>query len=371
MRRALTLLASLVAIVALGVTLIGPASSASRRADLTVADLAEPPETAAAGTSFRQTFAVVNMGARRAGRGTSTAFFLDQTPDTSAGRTRIGRRGVGKIDGHDEQSGRARLTIPAGQAAGEYHLVGCADNGRRLREAKEGNNCRISGQTIGIGQTRIGPAGAPGVTNESVIEKFTLPIGRATIEGFDTANPGDDEKSDQRRQFANVGGVQLVADCKRTTNGDNTGPNGPDDPFADPASDVRFDEDGEEAKVLVYTDTGTVTFNSQGGSSRRNIPPGEGATEDDEPSAYTPEEESDGGEGAHMAIATARDPDQANPSDAFGDNIIAYDYQVKTIYISHSNGTELIFTGFAGIDVFGAEDQCVFGGVLKTVRVGA
>jgi hypothetical protein len=48
---------------------------------------------------------------------------------------------------------------------------------------------------------------------------------------------------------------------------------------------------------------------------------------------------------------------------------VAYAYNVKTIYISHSNGTELILTGFAGIDVLGAEDQCIFGGVLKTVRV--
>jgi hypothetical protein len=370
MRRMLILLTSLGVIVALGVTLIGPASSASRRADLTVADLAEPPETAAAGTAFRQTFAVVNQGARRAVRATTTSFFLDLTPDTSAGRTRIGRKGVGKIDGHDEQSGRARLRIPTGQADGEYYLVGCADSGRRLREAKEGNQCRVSGQTIGIGQTRVGPAGSPGVTNETVIEKFTLPIGRATIEGFNTAEPGDDEKSNQRREIANVGGVQLVADCKRTTNGDNDATNGPDEPFEDPSVDTRFDEDGDEGKVLVYTNTGTVTFNSQGGSSRRNIPAGEGASEDDEPSPYSPEEESDGGEGAHMAIAVARDPDQAAPQDAFGSDIIAYDYQVKTIYISHSNGTELIFTGFAGIDVFGAEDQCVFGGVLKTVRVG-
>jgi hypothetical protein len=370
MRRALILLSSLAVITALGVTLIGSASSASRRADLTVADLAEPPETATAGSSFRQTFAVVNQGARRAGRSTSTRFFLDQTPDSSAGRTAVGRRNVGKIDGQDEQSGRARLTVPAGLAQGEYYLVGCADGGRRVREAKEGNNCRISGQTIGIGQTRIGPAGPPGVTNESVIDKFTLPIGRATVDqdGGAVDAEGDAEKSNQRRQFANVGGVQLVADCKRTTNGDF---DGPDDPFEDPANDARFDEDGDEAKVLVYTDTGTVTFNSQGGSSRRNIPAGEGEVGDPETGGYTQAEESDGGEGAHMAIATARDPDQANPTDAFGSNINAYDYQVKTIYIAHSNGTELIFTGFAGIDVFGAEDQCVFGGVLKTLRVGA
>ena len=29
----------------------------------------------------------------------------------------------------------------------------------------------------------------------------------------------------------------------------------------------------------------------------------------------------------------------------------------------------MIFTGFVGIDVLGAEDQCVFGGVLKVLKV--
>ena len=148
-----------------------------------------------------------------------------------------------------------------------------------------------------------------------------------------------------------------MADCKRTTNGDD---GDPDDPFT---GVNNFDQDGEEAKILIYTDSGTVTFNGPGNSSHRNIPPGEGATEDDEPAATTQADDFTGGEGLHMAIATARDPDQTDPADDF-----AFAFRVGSIYISHSNGTEMIFTGYAGIDVLGAEDQCVFGGVLKSVK---
>jgi hypothetical protein len=361
-RRTLILLSSLAAIAALGVALIGQASSAPSKPDLTVSDLQEPPETATAGSTFRETFSVANQSGRKAGKRTSTSFFLDQTPDSSTGRTSVGKGSVSPIAGQNETSKRARLTVPAGLAAGEYFLVGCADSGKKLKEAKETNNCKVSGQTIGIGQTRIGPPGPPGVTNETTIDKFTLPIGRATVDqdGGAVDAEGDSEKSDQRKEFAKVGPVSLVADCKRTDNGNG---GAPDAPFTSPNS---FNEDGDEAKVLVYTDSGTVTFNSLGGSSRRNIPPGEGEVGDPDPGAYTQAEESDGGEGAHMGIAAARDPDQTTPEDDWG-----FAYRVRTLYISHSNGTELIFTGFAGIDVLGADDQCVFGGVLKTVRVGA
>ena len=219
------------------------------------------------------------------------------------------------IDGTNETSARARLTVPAGLAPGEYFLVGCADSGKKVKESKERNNCRISGQTIGVGQSRLGPPGPPGVTNETTIDKFTLPIGRATVDGFfndspPDDSPGDDEKSNQRREFAKVGPISMVADCKRTSNGDG---GEADDPFTDDFS--YNDEDGDEAKVLVYTDNGTISFNSMGQSSRRNIPPGEGESEanDEDPDGYSQAEETDGGEGAHMAIAAARDPEQSAP----------------------------------------------------------
>jgi hypothetical protein len=387
------LIASALGLVAVGlllVTIVGSASSATRRADVTVSDLGEPPDFTTPGSRFRVPFAVANMGDFRAGRLTvqrfqTVRFFFDQTPDSRAGRVRVGQSKVSGIAVNSETSRRARLRIPATLADGSWFLVACADATSKIKESKEKNNCRISGQSATVGATlqNVGPQGNPGAANDSHIDRFTLPIGRPTVNGFfHTSDPpnccgegffGDDEKSNERKEIANVGGVQLVADCKRTTNGDEGSPEAAPGTTASDR-DSNPDENGDEAKILVYNvaSGGTVTFNSVGQSSRRNIPPGEGTSEDSEPEpnyptaevlGTPPGEESDGGEGGHMAIAAARDPDPDFPAEDW-----AFAYKVNTIYITHSNGTQLLFTGFAGIDVAGAGDNCIFGGTVKVIK---
>ena len=355
MRRLSVAGSCLILVVAIGVVIVSTASSAARRPDLTVSNIAEPPQAAAAATRFRQSFAVVNQGNRRGGS-TVTRFFLDKTPRKPAGRVNIGQSRVGALAGGGEQNKRASLRIPAGLAADDYYLVACADIRKAVREAREQNNCRVSGQPLAVGGSIRGPAGPSGAGDEIILDRVTLPIGRPTIEGFNDTRPGDDEFSDQRRLLAAVGPVGVFADCKRTTNGDNAAP---DDPFT---SANNFDQDGDEAKILVYTSSGTVTFNGPGNSSHRNIGPGFGES-DDESDADGQAEDTDGGEGAHTAIAAARDPEQDAPEEDW-----AFAYKVGSIYVNHSNGTEFVFTGYAGIDVVGAEDQCVFSGVVTKVK---
>jgi hypothetical protein len=362
MRRRLTIAATLLVVGVLTAVLVGPASSAPRKSDVTVSDLAEPPDFSKAGRRFRESFTVANMGTFRAGRLTvrrfsTTRFFLDKNPNNRKGRLVAGKAKVSGIAVNSETSRRAQLRVPRRATPGNYFLVACADATNRLRESNEKNNCRVSGQSTAVGISRTGPPGAAG-SGATRVDRFALPLGRPTVDGFFAAEPGDDEKSDQRRDIASVGPVRIVADCKRTSNGDNEGPD------AATTAPGQFDEDGDEAKILVYTDSGTLTFNSLGESSRRNIPAGEGQSEDQDPDAGAEQfDESNGGEGGHMAIAAARDPDQTAPEEDW-----AFGYKVGTIFIQHSNGTQLIFTGYAGIDVLGIEDQCVFGGTLKVVR---
>jgi hypothetical protein len=304
-------------------------------------------------------------------------------PDNSAGRQVVGTVRIPRLGSDDEITKRKRLRIAGGLAPGSYYLVICVDVGNRFREGREGNNCRTAGQVVVI--IDIGPGGTAQTPTEIRIQRTNVPIGRATIVGFyhnDASAPGnprsntqgfgDDEKSNERRELANTGGVRIVADCKRTTNGDFQAPEVP--PAAGTDREYDTDEDGDEAKILIYTDTGTVNFNSVGASSRRNIPPGEGNTESTDPhenGTNNPppsagnQDETDGGEGRHMAIAAARDPDPDRPEPDW-----KFAYKVGTIYITHSNGTELILTAYAGIDILGAQDQCVFGGVLKVVNLG-
>ena len=312
MRRLVVAGTSLLLIAAVGVVLVGTAISASKRPDLAVSSLAEPMQAVAPGSTFRESFTLVNQGNRTA-RASRTRFFLDLKPSNSAGRRRVGTARSASIAGVSEINQRKTLRVPASLAPGSYFLVACADFGKKIKESRESNNCRHTGQAVAVGGSIRGPAGPAGENTETTIDRTTLPIGRATVPGFFNDSPpddapGDDEKSNQRKELAKVGPVSIVADCKRTTNGDSEEA---DDPFT---NDNSFDLDGDEAKILVYTDSGTVTFNGPGNSSHRNIPPGEGETEGNDPGVgQTQADETNGGEGQHTAIATARDPDQEEP----------------------------------------------------------
>jgi hypothetical protein len=171
--------------------------------------------------------------------------------------------------------------------------------------------------------------------------------------------PGDDEHSNSRKTLFNVGPIRVVFDCKQTSNGDHDVPSAP---FTNPND---FDEDGTEGKILIYTSSGTETFSSLGASSRRNIPPGEGspATVNDPNGPGAVAAEHKGGEGKHMALAVARDPQQASPEN---DWVTAF--KAADIYVAHSGGTEFTYHGYVGIDVLGVGNRCVTGGVVTIIH---
>ena len=67
--------------------------------------------------------------------------------------------------------------------------------------------------------------------------------------------------------------------------------------------------------------------------------------------------------GQHMALAVARDPQQASPEQ---DWVTAF--KASSIYVATSGGTEFAFHAYAGIDVLGVGDRCVFGGVVTLIH---
>jgi hypothetical protein len=367
----LAVVACLVAVASTAVGSGGQSQSAAKagRADLTVSSLSEPPDRRNRGTTFSVSFTVANQGNVRASRGTKVAFYLvKRAGDPRRGDIRLrGSSKFGALSSGQDESGRKRVRIPTRTKLGLYFLTACATRtGPKSSTAR--TNCAVSGQRMRILRHFKGLRSVD-LPAEFRIDRTTLPIGRPTIAGAITngssAN-GDAEHSTQRKVLAKVGPVSLVGDCKRTTNGDRTANNGPDQPNTQPAtSSNSFDENGDEAKLLIYTDNGTITFNSMGNSSRRNITQGEGqpgAQRDAAPSSKALE--SQGGEGKHMAIAAARDPEQGSPAP---DWVTAY--KVNSIYISHSGGQEMVFTGYVGIDVLGVGNNCVFGGVLNVVKL--
>ena len=141
-----------------------------------------------------------------------------------------------------------QLTVPAGTANGSYFVILCVDDDKQVRESIERNNCRPSGQRLGVGASErgpigppgpAGPAGAPGPTrsgpntNFRPIPRTTLALGTATVDlaAFPKANgkraDGEntpDEGSTSQTSLVKYGPFDIVASCKSVTNGDSDPP---------------------------------------------------------------------------------------------------------------------------------------------------
>jgi hypothetical protein len=357
---------------ALGSSPAGTQAARAGRSFVTVSSMSEPPDRRNRGTTFSIAFTLDNQGsARSSGKSTVRFYLTKKAGKPRRGDVRLrGTASIGSLAAAQDNSRRVRVRIPSRTPLRLWFLVACARTTGASSARTEHNHCRVSGQRMRI-LPRVGPAAAPlTLPADFRVDRFTLPIGRPTIAGINAGAPfgthstfGDSEKSNQRKEFLHVSGIRMVADCKRTTNGDAAGPD------TAPTNPGQFDEDGDEAKILIYADPGeTVTFNSLGNSSRRNIPAGEGSTtppgDSPQGTASSKQQESIGGEGKHMAIAAARDPQQSAPEN---DWVTAY--KIGTIYITTNTGTEMIFTGYAAIDTLGVGDNCGFGGLLKVVKI--
>jgi len=335
--------------------------------DLVVSALSEPPDGVAHGGAFQVSYTVANEGNVRAGKKTRTEFYLtrkQRNPKKGDFRLRGNRKKktINRLRVHNDLARRIKLRLSTRIPNGLYYLVACVDRTHRLKETEETNNCRITGQVVAVGSAVTGPdvvgGGGGGTSNQATIARTSLPLGRATVPGVIAGRPGDDEKSNQRKTLFNVGPVSVVFDCKETSNGDNA------DPGTAFTNATDFDEDGDEGKWEVYTTSGTVTFSSLGNSSRRNIGPGTGTSVVQDPNGPgAVAAEHTGGEGKHMALAVARDPQQASPED---DWVTAF--KAADIYVAHSSGVEFTFHGYVGIDVLGIGDRCVTAGVVTVIH---
>jgi hypothetical protein len=192
------------------------------------------------------------------------------------------------------------------------------------------------------------------------IPRTTVEFGRAT--GGLSKQSGLPDEGGTTADLATVGPITIRGLCRRTTNGDSKAPG---EPFT---SANHFDQDGDEAKVLIYTAYGNLAFQGKTGP-RKNVPAGFGEPQNPTGANTTDPHPDDAltanGEGKHQILAIARDPEQAAPQidweAAFG--------AITSGVIATSGGTETILNVYAGIGVDGAGDKCVFGGTVIIVNV--
>ena len=365
---------------ALGATLaLAPAASAQGgRADLVISAATEAPQRQDVGTNWPQQVTAFNQGRRTAGRSVVRAYLsADQTFD--AGDRRLDGQGrTPRLRRQRQAALTIRLTVPAGTPNGTYVVIICIDDDKQVRESSEANNCRPSGQRMGVGVSERGPIGAQGPAGPAgaagadaigpqgdlrPIARTTIPLGDPTVDigTFPTANgqrpagtATPDEGSTSKTTLMEYGPFDIVGSCKTVTNGDNQTPS------TAPTPGGFGDEDGDEAKILVYVDTGSYTMQGGRHGPRMNIPAGEGQPGEDDVN---------GGEGKHMALAVNHDPDTGEDADdPTEEHAWSSNFRSTDAYIIHSSGTQLILRVWAGIDVFGVgNDSCIFGGVLEVV----
>ena len=375
------------------------APAAAQKPDLVVESAAEPPDSAIAdGNDFLVSFTVGNQGRRRAARTLARAYLsVGRVLSADDRRRRVGSRRVSALGAGRSQTRRLTVEIPPAFRRGEYFLIVCADVQNVVDEVNDRANCSVSGQKIQVVSSAeeaarrgpagpAGPAGPPGPpgaggTDLIKIPRKTLQLGEATRLGDPGNGPGDNEGSTQQFDLAEVGGVRIRALCVQTTNGDNELPGDDDDGdgFLGVGNNFNTDEDGDEAKILLYLDRPEGNFSFSGIHGKRfNINAGFGntTTSIDDPDDDT------GGDGKHMALATASDPESRIKGDQNdGDANVGEDdsfepeddweqaFRSGSTYVATSSGTEFILNAYVGIGVLGsAPDQCTFGGAITVVN---
>ena len=278
--------------------LLVAAPPAGAAVDVVVSAASEPPDFEVAGGRFRHSYTVSNNGSTTAKAGSSrTTFFLSADPVRGSDITlRPSARTsslIQKLIKFQQKTRRVTLNIPDSVPAGFYFLIECADGNRKTRESNESNNCRISGQRVGINASERGEpgppgaAGPPGPPGQNVTRvrfgRTPLDLGRKTFDSPDDRRLGDDEGSTSMTELAKVGPISVRALCRRTTNGDEGfDPDGGGGRAAErrrPRYALRdhedwprrFREDGDEAKILLYSDSGDFSF--QGRTARAATSP--------------------------------------------------------------------------------------------------
>jgi hypothetical protein len=226
------------------------------------------------------------------------------------------------------------------------------------------------------GQGRAGPPGpngAPGTpgtpTAEIDIPMTSIPL----TSGFMT-------DGGNVQNLAVVGPVHVDGLCRQTSsNGAGTNPGGVGGSSRAPRYPAPFLMTGgeTEAKVIVWTETGSLTLRGQVGP-RINIPSG--------PPNYSPTEGARGsatgdpvaGEGDHMFVAAsnetanetrATDPqvqDQSNVGNARKLNRYPA-FNTSGGLIATSNGQVMVAHMLAGFDALGVYDSCFFAGYIHPV----
>jgi hypothetical protein len=118
--------------------------------DLVTTAVTSPPGSARRGTGFAVTDTVQNQGTATAAASTTRYYLsLDGLRDRTD-RAMSGSRAVGALAPGAPSTGTVNVVIPSTLTPGNYFLIACADDARRVIETGGDNNCRTSTTSVSV-----------------------------------------------------------------------------------------------------------------------------------------------------------------------------------------------------------------------------
>jgi hypothetical protein len=162
--RAKAILFALLAVALLGLFASAAAAKPSRKApakkgplpDLVVGKLPKVPAEIVAGSPLKLSLNVSDRGRVKA-PGTRLGVYLAKGAKHTKKDHRLKQLKIKPLKGAKRAKVKLTLLLPASTAPGAYRLIVCADDSRRVREAKEGNDCAV-GRQFTVAPRTIAPA---------------------------------------------------------------------------------------------------------------------------------------------------------------------------------------------------------------------
>ena len=129
--------------------------------DLVVKKVSKPPKAKTVGTKVKLVVKVANVGAAAAGK-SKLGIYLGKGKKHKKKDKRLKRVKVKPLAAGKGKKLKVRVTIPAKTSAGTYRLFACADDTKKVKEAKE-RNCKGT-RKISLQAVPVTPPPAPAFT---------------------------------------------------------------------------------------------------------------------------------------------------------------------------------------------------------------
>jgi hypothetical protein len=147
--------------------LAGAKSGKGQAPDLVVTKVSKPPASELAGSKLTVVVQLSNKGTAKAGKSRLGLYLAKGKKHTKKDR-RLKQAKLKPLKSGKKAKAKLKIVLPANTKAGTYRLIACADDGKKVRESKESDNCRAT-KKFAV-KTAVPPPAAPGAAAFSMTD---------------------------------------------------------------------------------------------------------------------------------------------------------------------------------------------------------